>query len=259
MAKKRIPIPSDIAANVMFKSDRNCCICRNEARKTEIHHIDDDPSNNDFSNLALLCKDHHSDAHTNFAFARNLTPDLIRMYNDNWRMIVHKKLSLNGEQGLLIEYQQQVLIEIALIPHAWKNHYIILYPGQFQDSGYNSLGKGGDVWDMITEVAVHQYTYDEWMKYLFLFDDIIKHVTGRLEAILMAHGEVIPIRIKLATMRTISQLDVQRSVYLQLPQLINLFGNKSDAFATQFKETVRSLSSLSRLADKECKALELVT
>ncbi len=52
---------AQIAAEVMFASDRTCCICRSAGRKTEIHHIDEDPSNNDFNNLAVVCKDCQSD------------------------------------------------------------------------------------------------------------------------------------------------------------------------------------------------------
>ena len=88
MAKTRISIPDELAAEVMFASDQTCCVCNDQIRKTEIHHIDGDPSNNDRSNLALVCKDHQSEAHTDHSFARNLTPDLIRLYDENWRAIV---------------------------------------------------------------------------------------------------------------------------------------------------------------------------
>lgn len=93
MAKKRIPIPPDLAARVLFASDKTCCICRQANRKVEIHHIDGDPSNNDFSNLAVVCKDCQSDAHTDHSFARNLTPDLVRMYSSSWQSIVAARLN----------------------------------------------------------------------------------------------------------------------------------------------------------------------
>jgi 5-methylcytosine-specific restriction endonuclease McrA len=60
----RTPIPDESAAEVMFLSDRTCCVCRDPKRKTEIHHIDGDPTNNMLDNLAVICKDCHSDAHT---------------------------------------------------------------------------------------------------------------------------------------------------------------------------------------------------
>src|SRR6266487_675808 len=52
MAKARIPIPSETAASVLFRSDRTCCICRERGKPNQIHHIDEDPANNDPANLA---------------------------------------------------------------------------------------------------------------------------------------------------------------------------------------------------------------
>ncbi len=243
----------------MFASDRTCCVCRDPNRKTQIHHIDSDPSNNDRSNLAVLCNDHHSEAHTDQAFARNLSPDMIRKYDESWRAIVRARLSSGGNQALSIEYQQQVLLEIGLAPHAWKMHYMTLYPGHFEDTGYSSAERGGDVWDALSECAVHRYSVDEWKKYVSLFDVAIKHVITQLNGILAAHGKVVPVSIKLAILRTNLQLEVERSVYLQLPQIISMFGDEDSAFAARFRETIRPLSSFARLADKERKALEPVT
>ena len=256
MPKKRIKIPDELAAKVMFDSDRTCCVCRDSTRKVEIHHIDSDPSNNDFSNLAVVCKDCQSDAHTTHDFARNLTPELIRKYNESWRAIICARLKLSKEEGQLFEYKQQVLLEIALAPHAWKIHYMALYPGQFRHTGYSSAESGGDVWDMLTEVAIHRYSAEEWKKYLPLFDAAISNVIAQLDRLLTAHGSVIPVNIKLAVLRTNSQLEVNRSFYFMLPKIINTFGDEDTAFATQFKETIKKLSSLSRLADQERTAQE---
>ena len=256
MAKTRVPIPGELAAEVMFASDRTCCVCRDPNRKTEIHHIDGDPSNNDFANLAVVCKDHQSEAHTNHAFARNLTPDIVRKYNESWRAIVRARLSLGGDQALTIEYQQQVLLHIGLAPHAWKVHYMSLYPGHFRDSGYSSAERCGDVWNMLSEVATHRYSANEWNKYVPLFDSTINGVASRLDSLLSSHGEVVPTPVKLAVLRTNSQLEVERSVYMQLPQIISLFGDEDSAFAARFTETIRPLSSLARMADNERQALE---
>lgn len=256
MPKTRTPIPNELAAEVMFASDRTCCVCRDPNRKTEIHHIDGDPSNNDRSNLAVVCKDHQSDAHTIHAFARNLTPDVIRLYNQTWRAIVRARLSLGGDQAVSIEYQQQVLLEIRLAPHTWKVHYMTLYPGHFQNTGYSSAERGGDVWDMLSEFPVHRYSVDEWQKYVSLFDDAIMAVIARLNGILTAHGNVVPVSLKLAIMRSNSKLEVERSVYLQLPQIINRFSDEDSTFAMRFTETIKPLSSLARFRDKERRRLE---
>lgn len=50
----------------------------------QIHHIDDDPSNNEQSNLAVVCLQHHSEAHVRGGMDRKLTPALLRKYRLEW-------------------------------------------------------------------------------------------------------------------------------------------------------------------------------
>jgi hypothetical protein len=45
--KLRSPIPDYVAAEVLFLHDRTCCVCHIKGRKIQIHHLDEDPSNND--------------------------------------------------------------------------------------------------------------------------------------------------------------------------------------------------------------------
>ncbi len=44
--KDHTPIPDAIAAAVLFASDRTCCVCRVKGKPVQIHHLDEDPSNN---------------------------------------------------------------------------------------------------------------------------------------------------------------------------------------------------------------------
>lgn len=256
MAKTRIPIPDNVAAEVMFASDRTCCVCREPNRKTEIHHIDGDPSNNDISNLAVVCKDHQSDAHTNHAFARNLSADVIRKYNKSWRVIVRARLSPGGDHDHHIEYQQQVLLEVGLAPHAWKVHYMAEYPGHFRNRNYSSAERKGDVWDMLLEFSQHKYSIEEWNKYHSLFDFGITNVTQQLDGLLASHGDVIPVIVKLAALRTTSQLMRERSLYQQFPMITQISpGGEDSLFLERFKTVIRYLSSLARSADQQRDAL----
>ena len=59
MAKQRVKIPKATEDDLMLKSKGNCYCGK---RGDQIHHIDGDPSNNNFDNLVLLCFDHHDDA-----------------------------------------------------------------------------------------------------------------------------------------------------------------------------------------------------
>ncbi|MBL7981102.1 MAG: HNH endonuclease [Flavobacteriales bacterium] len=90
MAKKkeRVTIPDDIATAVLIASDRKCCVCREPRLDLQIHHIDDDPSNNDLSNLAALCLQHHNDTQKKGGFGRHLNASQIREYKRLWELAV---------------------------------------------------------------------------------------------------------------------------------------------------------------------------
>lgn len=118
---------------VLFESDRTCCICRDRARPVKIHHIDGNHSNNERSNLAVLCDPCHTLAHTNIPFSRNLTPDQVRMYDESWRAICAARLLPEAPAREMEEYRQEVLLELSLACHDWKNSYIALQPRDLQN------------------------------------------------------------------------------------------------------------------------------
>lgn len=91
MAKERIPIPADVAAELEYRADRTCCVCREPRRPTQIHHIDDDPSNNNPENLAVLCLDHHHETQVSGGFARKLDAAQVRRYRDEWHRVVEDR------------------------------------------------------------------------------------------------------------------------------------------------------------------------
>jgi 5-methylcytosine-specific restriction endonuclease McrA len=72
MAKKRTPIPAELAARLLFLSDRTCCVCRTAGKEVQIHHLDENPANNEASNLAVLCTECHDDTQLRGGFGRKL-------------------------------------------------------------------------------------------------------------------------------------------------------------------------------------------
>ena len=93
MAKDRVEIPPEFAARVLYDSDHTCCVCRLERTTVQIHHIDEDPSNNDFENLTVICHNCHGLAHTNIYFSRNYSGSELRLHNNGWRKLVRRKLN----------------------------------------------------------------------------------------------------------------------------------------------------------------------
>lgn len=83
-------IPNDIAAKVLFKSDRTCVTCRIKSKPIQIHHIDGNNSNNDIDNLAVLCLDCHNETQIEGGFHRKLDDEQIILYRDDWYSIVSR-------------------------------------------------------------------------------------------------------------------------------------------------------------------------
>jgi hypothetical protein len=84
MKKERTPVPDDISAEVMFRHDRTCCVCRERGLAVQIHHIDEDPANHAITNLAVLCLEHHEQTQLRGGFAKKLKAADITRYRDDW-------------------------------------------------------------------------------------------------------------------------------------------------------------------------------
>jgi hypothetical protein len=80
----RTPIPNEIAADVMFRHDRTCCICNAPGKSVQIHHIDENPVNHDPENLAVLCLEHHEETQIRGGFGRKLRDVDVRKHKEDW-------------------------------------------------------------------------------------------------------------------------------------------------------------------------------
>jgi hypothetical protein len=223
---------------VLFESDRICCVCRDHSRPVQIHHIDGNHSNNDRSNLTVVCDPCHKIAHTTIPFSRNLTPDLVRLYDKSWRAICSARLLPEKSAQGVDEYRQEVLLELSLACHSWKNSYIALYPGNFRDV----TGSFSDAWDMLMEAGIHPDSEEEWKRYLPLFEQSIERVIGTLQSIMTCYGDAVPVSLKTLTIRTIRQLAVERTVY-------KAFGPASTSVKARIQEVLRVMATLARSAD----------
>ena len=87
--KKRKKIPTDIEAEVIFLSDRLCCV--DQRRGDHIHHIDGDSSNYELGNLVLLCFDCHNEASIKGSLRKKLTPKAITKYRTHHYQVIKNK------------------------------------------------------------------------------------------------------------------------------------------------------------------------
>jgi hypothetical protein len=175
MANDHVQIPDDLAAEVMFASDRTCCVCRMESHKTQIHHIDRDPSNNKFENLAVICLSCHSDAHSTAAFVRNLTPELIRLYNSSWRGIVKLRHKPSADATGELALASEVFLEASLDCHHWKNWFLSLAGPNLQDGRH---GEFTDVWDAMADLWIPEYADETYRRFLPLFIEGLRDLQG---------------------------------------------------------------------------------
>lgn len=105
-------IPPEVAAKVLFRSDRTCCVCRIKGKPVQIHHIDGNNRNNRPENLAVLCLDCHSETQIKGGFRRKLDPEQIILYRNDWEIIVQKERTKAMIDSYKKEPESRVNIEV---------------------------------------------------------------------------------------------------------------------------------------------------
>lgn len=88
-------IPSDIAAKVLFLADRTCCVCHEEGKPVQIHHIDGNNANSTYQNLAVLCLDCHTATQIQGGFHRKLDAEQVLLYRDDWLSRVARERAMD--------------------------------------------------------------------------------------------------------------------------------------------------------------------
>lgn len=68
----------------MVANRHRCCICEEPRHPVEIHHIDSDPSNNGWNNLAVVCRNCHGLVTAKNNLGSNYTPEEVLEYKQKW-------------------------------------------------------------------------------------------------------------------------------------------------------------------------------
>lgn len=79
-------IPDSVVAEVLAKSARHCCICRQFVPlQLQVHHIVEqaDGGTDDFDNLIPICITCHSSVHTKTHMTRNFSPVELKLHRDH--------------------------------------------------------------------------------------------------------------------------------------------------------------------------------
>lgn len=101
----RTKVGERLESQILFASDHTCCICRDRNRDVQIHHIDSNPSNNVFENLAVLCLDCHSRATGQRGLGRAYKPLEVSLYKDAWERHVQES---RGLRRPVTEYREEL-------------------------------------------------------------------------------------------------------------------------------------------------------
>ena len=92
--RRRTPIPSRIQHEILFRNQSVCCVCQKSG--VQIHHIDGNPANNSFSNLCILCIEHHAEASSKSNMVKALSPTLLMKYKAEWEGRLARKRQLRA-------------------------------------------------------------------------------------------------------------------------------------------------------------------
>ncbi len=160
--KKRSDIPKEIAAKILFDSDRTCCVCRIRNKPVQIHHIDDNPDNHEISNLAVLCFDCHRETQIRGGFDRKLDGEQIILYRDNWHQLVTEQRRVDDVKREAIRAKSDNEVEIATsIAEIYRENEEY----EFLAVHYHYLGNN-ELRDKYIDLAIEQEQDDDLICYL---------------------------------------------------------------------------------------------
>lgn len=118
----RPAIPPDILTKVLFANRWVCCICRDAERPVIVHHIRPWAESHDHSadNLAVLCTQHHGEAHTTRGLEVTLTSPRLRDAKQLWETEAARLDAVAIQQGTQLQsdswlyFNHLRLLELAL-------------------------------------------------------------------------------------------------------------------------------------------------
>lgn len=264
MLADRKKVPEQIQAEVITNCRRRCCICFGldrdlDVKSGQIAHLDRNSSNNTIDNLAFLCLSHHDQYDSVTSQSKSFRPSEVKAYRDELCTFLAISNTQYGETKLTEDHQRElkttVCLEISLLPHEWKNLYMHLYPGHFAEGTFERKRDYVDVWEMLVDVGTHEYSKDDWQKYLPLFTKGIERLTDKLERVIMMFGDEVSTALKLVILKTNTQLHSESRVYSLLPQLIEHDRSFGTSYQERFNSVLRVLGEISRLADRDQEAL----
>jgi len=177
MAKnKRKHIPAETEAEVFSRSRRRCCICfglhRNkDIKQGQIAHLDRNPANASFENLAWLCLEHHDQYDSRASQSKSMTIQEVKGYRkelysefEHWGGTSHQEHLLNFlSKTIHIEEMLDGAINIASQYYFSPAHLNLLH-SVLAEKTFESCD--GDLWLPRLSVLADFASFG-WLKYTY--------------------------------------------------------------------------------------------
>jgi hypothetical protein len=240
-AKERTPIPEAIAADVLYRSDHTCCVCRIN-RKVQIHHLDENPRNHDANNLAVLCLNCHDDTQLRGGFTRKPLALEIIQYRESWHRLVKLKLephAIGDDKRIFIAEVMHDLIDIC---HGWRDSFrYVIAPLEQRVAS--------DAWENAFALVPAQFELQIYERLKPFFAVGLERVREVVDRIHTQCGDAMPWDFRTVLVRTRRGLETEGRHYLEFPKslpnspVIDLY------FAGYFERTLRMLRQLAQSAE----------
>lgn len=187
MAKQRKAISITTKYQLFYNCARTCCVCKNLKNPIQIHHIDNDPSNNIYENLIVLCSNCHDEAHTDHKLTNNLTVKELIHHKSKWEENI-KKLSSNAMLPISISNcAMWTFINYEKIPRILKSNGLKFEQEQFDNLlNQNIIDKNAiPIFSKTSNNKKYITIYDrlEWdnstkLHYLYMeaIDTLVEHI-----------------------------------------------------------------------------------
>lgn len=107
MATERPRIPKKIHVKIMAQCGGFCCICPN--RGVQIHHINEDNTNNNPDNLIPICSTYHDFVTISGGNIRKMPPESLKIIRDEFYQLRRKRVlpsTLNEKEEVLIRTEE---------------------------------------------------------------------------------------------------------------------------------------------------------
>jgi hypothetical protein len=143
----------------------------------------------------------------------------------------------------------EAYLQASLECHSWKNAFFVRRGGGAQEDNGRQYK---DVWDLLETLWPESYTHEAYARFRPLFLSDMVGLRVRLDRVIQLFGHVLPHGFQAEVVRCIRQLEVERSTYLVLPELIRGFPNvdANAMFRGSFVGVHHVLRDLARNADR---------